>query len=65
MAWTESDLESVNRAIRLGAVSVRYADRTVTYRSLDELRSIKREIEQALGVETPSRRRYGQYGSGL
>lgn len=37
MAFTQEDLEKVERAIARGERVVRYSDRTVEYRSVDEL----------------------------
>ena len=37
MAWTESDIEVIERAIASGTLSVQYADRSVTYRSVTDL----------------------------
>jgi len=37
MAFTESDLQSVNTAIASGELTVKVAGREVTYRSLDDL----------------------------
>lgn len=38
MAWTQTDVDALKAAIALGALKVRYSDREVTYRSLDEMR---------------------------
>lgn len=65
MAWTEDDLTRVKETIASGALTVRYADRTVTYRSLEELRSIEREIRAEIQGATPQRRRFVEYRSEL
>lgn len=41
MAWTTADLDALNKSIASGTTSVRYADRTVQYRSLDEMLKIR------------------------
>lgn len=47
--WTLADLENLDRAIATGATKVRFADnREVTYRSLAEMRSIRKEIVDSL-----------------
>ena len=51
MAYTLSDLEAITAAIATGALTVEYSDRKVVYRSLADMRSIKAEIEQALGLQ--------------
>lgn len=36
-AWTQSELEAIEKAIATGVLTVRYQDKQVTYRSMDEL----------------------------
>jgi hypothetical protein len=59
--FSSTDLDAINQAIANGSLTVRFStpggpERFVTYRSLQELREIKREILRALGG-TPSRSR--------
>ena len=44
MAWTQTDIDRLKSAIATGALRVRYIDRDVTYRSLDEMRETLRMI---------------------
>lgn len=44
MAYTRTDLEQLEAAIKSGTLSVQYADRRVQYQSLGELRAARREI---------------------
>lgn len=37
MAWTQADLTTIEAAIAKGEQTVQFADRTVTYRSIDAL----------------------------
>lgn len=56
MDWTRDDLAAINAALATGAVEVRFPDgRMVKYRSLAEMRSLRDEITEALGLvrETP------------
>jgi hypothetical protein len=55
LAWTQTDLDAVEQALATGALRVRYADgREVTYRSQDDLRSLRRELRRTLGyVDAP------------
>ena len=46
MAWTTNDLTEINKAIASGTLNVKYADREVQYRSLEEMLKI-REIGRA------------------
>ena len=56
MAYGQTDLDALELAIATGALKVRYADgREVTYRSLAEMRSLRREIRAALGLSEPGR----------
>jgi len=48
MSFTQSDLDNINAAIKLGALSVRKGDRMITYRSSAELLAAKREISAEL-----------------
>lgn len=57
MAWTLKDLDELKAAIAEGALSVQYQDRRVQYRSLEEMRSIRREMERELGLATGTGRR--------
>lgn len=49
MAYSQSDLDALDRAIGTGALKVKFADgREVTYRSLADMRSIRREMSDAI-----------------
>lgn len=50
MAYTQDHLTRLTDAIAQGALSVEYADKKVTYRSLDEMLKIKRDMEFQLGI---------------
>jgi hypothetical protein len=56
MAYSQSDLDTLQGAIATGALEVQYADgRRVRYRSLDDMRKICQEIKNALGYRAESR----------
>lgn len=68
MAYTVTDLERLRRAIASGRVNVKYEDRSVTYRSLDEMLRLESRIAAELGEATAQRaekRRFTSYGKGL
>jgi len=66
MAYTLTQLDLLNSAIAQGALSVEYADKKVTYRSLAEMYAIKNEMMLELGLKKPdSGRKYADYRSGL
>lgn len=53
MAWTQADIDSLKAAIASGVTRVRYADRDVSYRSLEEMRETLRLLQ---GEVSPSTR---------
>lgn len=55
MAFTSAQLAALEEAIALGALSVRYADRTVTYRNQEEMLQLLGRMQRALsGTVRPS-----------
>lgn len=63
--YTQADLTALNEAIALGARSVSYNGQTVQYRSLDEMRAIRDQMERDLGVSKTKRRSRATFRSGL
>jgi hypothetical protein len=59
MAYTQADLDRLKRAIARGQLEVRYADRTIRYRSLDELMTVKRDMERELAASSGMPQRPG------
>lgn len=61
MAWTQTDIDALKAAIASGAMSVSYSGppaRTITYRSLDEMRGILVQLErEVLGASAVTSRR--------
>lgn len=56
MAFLQSDLDALDRAIALGAYSVRYADgREVKYRSLPEMNQLREKMKRELGIVDQNR----------
>lgn len=57
MAWTQAQLDALKDAIAQGALTVKYADKEVTYRSLNEMMRIKAVMENEInaGAARPSR----------
>lgn len=49
MAYSQTDLDAIEKAIASGALKVKYADKEVNYRSLDEMLKIRDQIRRALG----------------
>lgn len=50
MAWTEADAQRLRDAIARGEMSVTFADRTVSYRSVGELIKALDVVERALAT---------------
>lgn len=48
MSFTQKHLEAIERAIARGEKTVRYGDRTVEYRTVDELLRAREEIRSSL-----------------
>ena len=48
MAYTEAQLEALQSALAKGEKRVTFGDKTVEYRSIDELRLAIREVEKDL-----------------
>lgn len=62
--FTQSDLDAINKAIATGALKVKYNDREVTYRSLDELLQARDLIKRALGLSKGGGRVYAKASKG-
>ena len=66
MAFTQTQYDALTDAISQGALTVKYADKEVTYRSLDEMIRIKGMMEHDLGLtKNTSRAIKSSYKSGL
>lgn len=63
MAWTIAQLEAIERAIQNGSTRIRYENRDITYRSLDEMLRIRDLIRNELGLIGNSGGRTYRYGS--
>lgn len=60
MAFTDADLQAIRTAIARGERSVQFADRSVTYRSMEELLQAESRISKALESVTVAPRRSKQ-----
>jgi hypothetical protein len=50
--FTDDQLKKLEAAISTGALTVRYADKTVQYRSLNEMLQVREIMRKALGYVT-------------
>lgn len=51
MPWATQQLDAIEAAIASGELTVRFGDRTVTYRSMQELLQARAVIKEALEAE--------------
>ena len=64
MALTSADLTAIETAIASGELSVSFSDRSVTYRSMDDLLKAREFIKNALtqsGGTAPTRSTYASF----
>ena len=52
MPYTQTDVENLERAIAMGELRVRLADREVMYRSLDDLKAALAFVESRLAKQS-------------
>ncbi len=52
MAWSQAQIDAIEAAIASGELTVRFGDRTVTYRSMEELLQARSLIKEALAAES-------------
>ena len=65
-SWTQQHLDDLEAAIAEGALEVRYQDRTVVYRSLNDMLKTRDLIRQALGhVDRKGTRILTKFDKGL
>lgn len=53
MAFTQTQLDAIDATIARGELTVRFADRQVTYRSVEELLRARAVIEASINQERP------------
>ncbi len=65
MAYTTEQYTALKNAIATGTTSVSYGDKTVSYRSISEMKEILRMMEEELFPQrVPRRRRYASISRG-
>lgn len=65
MAWTIEEYNSLKAAIATGAKTVKYADKEVTYRSIEEMSAVLRAMAEELGLSDHSNnRKYPSFSKG-
>lgn len=56
MAWTQADLDEIEKAIATGARVIRTNDRTVEFRTLSEMIELRDRIREKVAGPAPGRR---------
>lgn len=51
MAWTQAQLDAVEKAIASGATQVKHGDFQVNYRSQDEMIALRDRMKWSLGLK--------------
>lgn len=65
MAWTQEQLDALEEAMTSGVLTVQYKDKTVTYRSLPEMESLRTKIRRALGLSNKTKRTFANFAKGV
>lgn len=66
MTWTTADYNTLCAAIASGARKVKYEDKEVEYRSLNEMLRIRKQMEAELGLNSGRpRRRMASFHKGV
>lgn len=63
--FTNERLEALEKAIAEGVLKVKYQDKEVTYRTLDEMLTLRNVMRGELGIGCGTNRRVGVFSSGL
>jgi predicted Co/Zn/Cd cation transporter (cation efflux family) len=64
-SWVQSDLDAINAAIKSGVTKVKYQDKEVTYRSVEEMLIIRDLIRKDLGQTNSTQKITVQFSKGL
>lgn len=48
--WTQADIDALKLSIKRGVLTVSFADRSVTYHSLKEMRELLAEMERSVNA---------------
>lgn len=65
MAWTQTDLDAIEKALASGTLVVKYNDKQVTYRSIAEMMQVRDMIRRALGKTNQTQRFTANFSKGL
>lgn len=65
MAWTQTDLDNIERAMAQGTRKVVIEGKEVEYRSFEEMKQIRSLIKSSLGQSSSTKRRYATFSRGF
>lgn len=65
MAYTQDQLTALTEAIALGANTVKYGDKEVTYRSLSDMLRLVDVMKTELGIKQNTKRKYASFSRGF
>lgn len=63
--YTQDQYDKLKSAIALGATTVKYSDKEITYRSLSDMKRILNDMESDLGITHANRRKLVEYDRGF
>ena len=64
MAWTQEELDSIEKAYKSGVKKVKFKDRETEFRDLNEMQTIIREARKELNGSTRTPYAYASYNRG-
>lgn len=66
MPYTQTDLDGLDAAIKTGALTIEYADKKVTYRSMSEMLQVRAAMLADLGLtQVDSGRVFASFDKGI
>ena len=65
MAWTQTDITKLERAMAGGIKRVQYTSGSVEYHSVAEMEKVLKRMKQEVGGVQPTRRTVGRFQSGF
>lgn len=65
MAFSQTDLDALDQAIKEGVSRVKYSDKEVQYRSLGEMIQLRDLMRRELGLQDSTRRIFAQHTKGI
>lgn len=63
--FTQAQYDALNAAIANGTTQVKFGDRTVQYRSIDEMMRVRRLMARDLNIARPPNRTFATFQKGL